>query len=602
MTNIEAYEATMDQQLRNYILTKDNEVMSAFHSYFELHEHNVNHILQSYEDSLNTHIQNMTIELWNSLDTELNVNSIAPVQNQAIANAFFSLENSFNTHNHNENYYLKSEIDTFLNNKVDKIEGYGLSQENFTTELKNKLNNLILISESSENAIRGIKGPNSAVRTGQIVEIDKSMIDLSNVDNTHDLDKPISTETQLALNAKAPINSPNFTGIPAIGAEPGVNPPAVDKQIATKGYVDDKVALINITSPDTELNVNSNNTVTNRAIITALNNKANLVSPNFTGAPTINGTDDDHKILTKSEISNLITVASNRPSDDIYFERIKQDGETNTEYYNRLANEVQNGDKTIILKVSHTFGNGDVITNLYCPYLYTDTNGTLFFGTYVSGINRFFYYTVDNTGQNNGDFAVPSTENIHLTGIPTAPTAPPGTNTTQIATTEFVLNRTKTILVTRSDTMSNNISDNYTEIQQYLNAGCYVIVKSATNFWFFLENQTINNTLNYVFVDLSQFGENVFGAAFNILGPNGWTIKQSQTYATTAELQSNISNLTTYIQGILATLSIQPYVRQSAPPEDANLIWIDISSGYNIPKIYINEQDGWQPLTSVWTA
>lgn len=33
----------------------------------------------------------------------------------------------------------------------------------------------------------------------------------------------------------------------------------------------------------------------------------------------------------------------------------------------------------------------------------------------------------------------PSFNNVNLTGIPTAPTAPEGTNTTQIATTKFVL-------------------------------------------------------------------------------------------------------------------------------------------------------------------
>lgn len=39
-------------------------------------------------------------------------------------------------------YYKKSEVDNLLNNKVDKIEGKGLSTEDFTTELKNRLNSL----------------------------------------------------------------------------------------------------------------------------------------------------------------------------------------------------------------------------------------------------------------------------------------------------------------------------------------------------------------------------------------------------------------------------------------------------------------------------
>lgn len=39
-------------------------------------------------------------------------------------------------------YYKKSEVNNLLNNKVDKIEGKGLSTEDFTTELKNKLDGL----------------------------------------------------------------------------------------------------------------------------------------------------------------------------------------------------------------------------------------------------------------------------------------------------------------------------------------------------------------------------------------------------------------------------------------------------------------------------
>ena len=39
-------------------------------------------------------------------------------------------------------YYKKSDVDNLLNGKVDKIEGKGLSTEDFTTELKNRLNSL----------------------------------------------------------------------------------------------------------------------------------------------------------------------------------------------------------------------------------------------------------------------------------------------------------------------------------------------------------------------------------------------------------------------------------------------------------------------------
>ena len=48
--------------------------------------------------------------------------------------------------------------------------------------------------------------------TGTVSGITKSMIDLANVDNTTDANKPISTATQTALDLKANIASPTFTG------------------------------------------------------------------------------------------------------------------------------------------------------------------------------------------------------------------------------------------------------------------------------------------------------------------------------------------------------------------------------------------------------
>lgn len=48
--------------------------------------------------------------------------------------------------------------------------------------------------------------------TGTVNGITKAMVGLGNVDNTSDANKPISTATQTALNAKAPAASPTFTG------------------------------------------------------------------------------------------------------------------------------------------------------------------------------------------------------------------------------------------------------------------------------------------------------------------------------------------------------------------------------------------------------
>jgi hypothetical protein len=59
---------------------------------------------------------------------------------------------------------------------------------------------------------------NSPTFTGTVSGIDKTMVGLSNADNTSDLNKPISTATQTALDLKAPLASPTFTGIPVLPA------------------------------------------------------------------------------------------------------------------------------------------------------------------------------------------------------------------------------------------------------------------------------------------------------------------------------------------------------------------------------------------------
>ncbi len=107
---------------------------------------------------------------------------------------------------------FKNETNNILETKVDKIEGKGLStidftdtnyvhtDNNYTTLEKEKLNG---IEENAQvNTITGVKGDNEEnYRVGN-VSISKENIGLENVDNTSDLEKPISTAVQNALNNK----------------------------------------------------------------------------------------------------------------------------------------------------------------------------------------------------------------------------------------------------------------------------------------------------------------------------------------------------------------------------------------------------------------
>jgi hypothetical protein len=88
--------------------------------------------------------------------------------------------------------------------------------------------------------------------------ITKSMVGLANVDNTTDANKPVSTAQQTALDLKAPLASPTFTG-------------------TVNGITKSMVGLANVD------NTTDANKPVSTAQQTALGLKANLASPTFTG-------------------------------------------------------------------------------------------------------------------------------------------------------------------------------------------------------------------------------------------------------------------------------------------------------------------------------
>lgn len=88
----------------------------------------------------------------------------------------------------------------------------GLSNVNNTSDASKP------ISTATQTAL-DLKAPlASPTFTGTVSGITKAMVGLGNVDNTSDANKPVSTATQTALNLKAPIASPSFTGLVSIAA------------------------------------------------------------------------------------------------------------------------------------------------------------------------------------------------------------------------------------------------------------------------------------------------------------------------------------------------------------------------------------------------
>lgn len=111
-----------------------------------------------------------------------------------------------------------------------------------------------------------------AGRTGVVV-LNKSDVSLSSVDNTTDLAKPISTATQAALNLKANAASPVFTGPASFNGGTGT---------AGQVLISGGAGPATWATPGAGTGVNSD-------VQTALNLKANVADPLFTGSMTLNG-------------------------------------------------------------------------------------------------------------------------------------------------------------------------------------------------------------------------------------------------------------------------------------------------------------------------
>ena len=80
--------------------------------------------------------------------------------------------------------------------------------------------------------------------TGTVSGISKSMVGLGNVDNTSDANKPVSTATQTALDAKLSLSGGTMTGALTLSGAP-----TQDAHAATKAYVDNVSAGINFHQP-----------------------------------------------------------------------------------------------------------------------------------------------------------------------------------------------------------------------------------------------------------------------------------------------------------------------------------------------------------------
>jgi hypothetical protein len=137
-----------------------------------------------------------TFNVYNGLDSD--VQTVAGRTGDVVlTKSDVGLANVDNTSDINKP--ISNATNTALANKVDKVIGKGLSTEDFTTADKTKLAGIE--SGAQVNVVNSV-----AAKTGNVILV-KGDVGLGNVDNTSDLNKPISNATQTALNAKQDIST-----------------------------------------------------------------------------------------------------------------------------------------------------------------------------------------------------------------------------------------------------------------------------------------------------------------------------------------------------------------------------------------------------------
>lgn len=137
------------------------------------------------------------------------------------------------------NYYRKDEVNTELAKKVDKVDGKGLSTEDFTTELKNKL---VGIAQGAEvNVVKSVKDTDFVLSAeGQLQLKDTVATAVNAVANKVDKEegKSLVSDTEIAKLLTVQENAePNY--VKSVDAQFEVN---TEGQLSLKELAQDKIA------------------------------------------------------------------------------------------------------------------------------------------------------------------------------------------------------------------------------------------------------------------------------------------------------------------------------------------------------------------------
>jgi hypothetical protein len=266
-----------------------------------------------------------------------------------------------------------TDIYTALDTKVDKVEGKGLSTEDYLTLDKTKVNNL---NEVLENAVL------NTTATGSTITLDKRNL-VTNVVENIELNLPASTTALAGL--MLPSDKTKLNGI-AAGAEVNVN------------------ADWNAESGDAQiLNKPTLATVATSGSYSDLTNKPTI--------PTVdvNKKYVDDKLATKADLADYTVF-------DIFMKVANGDTPSiSQEDYNTLLEKLPNG----FVNTFPIRDNGVYISSLFGGYNTNGDNSIWFYAQQTMGVNHcsiqmWIRQNLDVETQVNNDYLIPVTDGISI--------------------------------------------------------------------------------------------------------------------------------------------------------------------------------------------
>jgi hypothetical protein len=266
-----------------------------------------------------------------------------------------------------------TDIYTALDTKVDKVEGKGLSTEDYLTLDKTKVNNL---NEVLENAVL------NTTATGSTITLDKRNL-VTNVVENIELNLPASTTALAGL--MLPSDKTKLNGI-AAGAEVNVN------------------ADWNATEGDA--------LILNKPILATVATSGSY--NDLTGKPTIPTVDVnkkyvDDKLATKADLADCTVF-------DIFMKVANGDTPSiSQEDYNTLLEKVPNG----FVNTLPIRDNGEYISSLFGGYNTNGDNSIWFYAQQTMGVNHcsiqmWIRQNLDVETQVNNDYLIPVTDGISI--------------------------------------------------------------------------------------------------------------------------------------------------------------------------------------------